>query len=269
MEVLVQTHNLTKQYGQQKVVNNVNLSVKKGEIYGLIGRNGARKTTVLRLISGLAKPTEGVIYLSPHAMSRAGTLAQIFVEFRKDQTPCCRKPGSCPGQNSHDTIYTRNRVGVLIENPGIYPDMSAKDNIKLKCLAMGISGQGYITELLESVGLSAASRKKAKHFSVGMKQRLGIALALAGNPELVILDEPINGLDPQGMAEIREMITKLNKEKGITFIISSHILGELSKIADSYGIIEKGELKKQLSKEELTEDLEEYFLSLTGGVSHD
>ena len=115
--------------------------------------------------------------------------------------------------------------------------------------------------------ICAASRKKAKHFSVGMKQRLGIALALAGNPELVILDEPINSLDPQGMAEIRELITRLNKEKGITFIISSHILGELSKIADSYGIIEKGELKRQILKTELTEDLEEYFLSLTGGIS--
>lgn len=148
----------------------MNLSVKKGEIYGLIGRNGAGKTTVLRLISGLAK---------------------------------------------------------------------------------GISSKSYITELLESVGLSATDRKKVKHFSAGMKQRLGIALALVGNPELVLLDEPINGLDPQGMAEIREMITKLNRERGITFIISSHILGELSKIATSYGIIEKGELKNRFWKQNL------------------
>ena len=269
MEVLVQTHNLTKQYGQHKVLNNVNLSVKKGEIYGLIGRNGAGKTTVLRLISGLTKPTEGIISLSPQAMSHAKTLVQVFDESREDHQPRCQRLNDCLGQNSRDTIYSQNRVGILIENPGIYPNMSAKDNVKLKCLAMGILDRGYIAELLESVGLSAASKKKAKHFSVGMKQRLGIALALAGNPELVILDEPINGLDPQGMAEIRELITRLNKEKGITFIISSHILGELSKIADSYGIIEKGELKRQILKTELTEDLEEYFLSLTGGVSHD
>ena len=228
---------LTKQYGQHKAVNNVNLSVKKGEIYGLIGRNGAGKTTVLRLISGLAKPTEGDICLFE--------------------------------QNSHDMVYAQNRVRILIENPGIYPNMSAKDNVKLKCLAMGVSSKGYIAGLLEDVGLSAGDKKKVKHYSVGMKQRLGIALALVGNPELVILDEPINGLDPQGMAEIREIIVRLNTEKNITFIISSHILGELSKIATSYGIIEKGELKKQILKTELTEDLEEYYLSLTGGVSHD
>ena len=165
-------------------------------------------------------------------------------------------------------IYTKNRVGILIENPGIYPNMTAKDNVKLKCLAMGISSKGYIAELLADVGLSAADKKKVKHFSVGMKQRLGIALALVGNPELVLLDEPINGLDPQGIAEIREMIIKLNKEKGITFIISSHILGELSKIATSFGIIDKGELKKQILKTALTEDLEEYYLSLTGGISN-
>lgn len=236
MEVLVQTNNLTKQYGQHKVVNNVNLSVKQGDIYGLIGRNGAGKTTVLRLISGLATPTKGEISLF--------------------------------GQNSHDTIYMRKRMGLLIESPGIYPNMSATDNIKLKCLAMGISSKSYLAELLEDVGLSGVGRKKVKHFSVGMKQRLGIALALVGNPELVILDEPVNGLDPQGMAEIREIIIRMNKGKNITFIISSHILGELSKIATSYGIIEKGELKKQILKEELTEDLEEYFFGLTGGVHH-
>lgn len=237
MEVLVQTNNLTKWYGKHKVINNVNLSVKKGEIYGLIGRNGAGKTTILRLISGLSYPTEGNIYL-----------------FEK---------------NNHDMIYMQNRVGILIESLGIYPNMSAQENLKLKCLAKGISSKRYITELLESVGLSTVDNKKVKHFSVGMKQRLGIALALIGDPELVLLDEPINGLDPQGMAEIRKMIIKLNKERSITFIISSHILGELSKIATSYGSIEKGELKRQILKTELTEDIEEYYFSLTGGASND
>lgn len=237
MEILVQTSDLTKHYGQHKVVNNVNLSVRRGEIYGLIGRNGAGKTTVLRLICGLVKPTSGAISLF--------------------------------GQNSHNTVYMRRHMGLLIESPGIYPNMNARDNVKLKCLAMGISSKGYVTELLRDVGLSADDKKKVKHFSVGMKQRLGIALALVGNPELVILDEPINGLDPQGMAEIREIIVRLNTERNITFIISSHILTELSKIATSYGIIEKGELKKQILKTELTEDLEEYFLNLTtGGASH-
>ena len=156
---------------------------------------------------------------------------------------------------------------MLIENPGIYPNMNARENVKLKCLAKGISSKSYITELLESVGLSAVDKKNVKYFSIGMKQRLGIALALVGDPELVLLDEPINGLDPQGMAEIREMIVRLNRERGMTFIISSHILGELSKIATSYGIIEQGELKRQISKTELTEDLEKYYFRLTGGIS--
>ena len=236
MATLVQTHNLTKQYGQHKAVNNVNLSVRKGEIYGLIGRNGAGKTTILRLISGLAKPTKGSISLF--------------------------------GQNSRDSIYMQRHIGLLIETSGIYPDMSARENVKLKCMAMGISNNSYIAELLKNVGLSAVDKKKVKFFSVGMKQRLGIALALVGNPELVILDEPVNGLDPQGIAEIREIIIRLNTENNITFIISSHILGELSKIATCYGIIEKGELKRQFLKTELTEDLEEYFLSLTGGAAH-
>lgn len=236
METLVQTNNLTKQYGQHKAVNNVNLSVRKGEIYGLIGRNGAGKTTILRLISGLAKPTNGSISLF--------------------------------GQNSRDSIYMQKHIGLLIETPGIYLDMSARDNVKLKCMAIGISNNSYIAELLKNVGLTAVDKKKVKCFSVGMKQRLGIALALVGNPELVILDEPTNGLDPQGIAEIREIIVQLNTEKNITFIISSHILGELSKIATCYGIIEKGELKRQFLKTELTEDLEEYFLSLTGGAAH-
>ena len=236
METLVQTNNLTKQYGQHKAVNNVNLSVRKGEIYGLIGRHGAGKTTIRRLISGLAKPTNGSISLF--------------------------------GQNSRDSIYMQKHIGLLIETPGIYLDMSARDNVKLKCMAIGISNNSYIAELLKNVGLSAVDKKKVKCFSVGMKQRLGIALALVGNPELVILDEPTNGLDPQGIAEIREIIVQLNTEKNITFIISSHILGELSKIATCYGIIEKGELKRQFLKTELTEDLEEYFLSLTGGAAH-
>ena len=199
----------------------------------MIGRNGAGKTTILRLISGFTKPTEGNIRL-----------------FEK---------------NDHDTIYVQSRIGVLIENPGIYPNMNARENVKLKCLAKGISSKSYITELLESVGLSAVDKKNVKYFSIGMK--LGIALALVGDPELVLLDEPINGLDPQGMAEIREMIVRLNRERGMTFIISSHILGELSKIATSYGIIEQGELKRQISKTELTEDLEKYYFRLTGGIS--
>jgi ABC-2 type transport system ATP-binding protein len=144
-----------------------------------------------------------------------------------------------------------SRIGTLIEAPGIYPNLSASENLKLKCLAMGVRKKGIIEDLLITVGLQNTGKKKVKNFSLGMKQRLGIALALVGDPDLVILDEPINGLDPQGIAEVREMLSKLNREKNITFIISSHILEELSKIAINYGIIHDGELLQEMTREEL------------------
>lgn len=203
MEYLLTTNAVTKQYGKQKAVNAVNIHIPQGAIYGLIGRNGAGKTTLLRMISGLAAPTEGDISLF-----------------------------GMTGREMNDSM---SRIGSLIETPGTYPNLSAFDNLKLKCLAMGIRKKNAIPELLETVGLRNAGKKKVKNFSLGMKQRLGIALALVGNPDLVILDEPINGLDPQGIAEVRETIFRLNKEKRITFMISSHILEELSKIATDYG----------------------------------
>lgn len=144
-----------------------------------------------------------------------------------------------------------SRIGTLIEAPGIYPNMTAAENLKLKCLAMGVRKKGTVEELLKIVGLSDVGKKHVKHFSLGMKQRLGIALALVGNPDLIILDEPINGLDPQGIVEVREVLSKLNKEQNITFIISSHILEELSKIATNYGIIHNGVLLQELTREEL------------------
>lgn len=219
MEYILSTSGLTKQYGKQKAVNNVNIHIRQGDIYGLIGRNGAGKTTVLKMISGLAAPTEGE-----------------FTLF---------------GKSGGETAKVMNRVGTLIEAPGVYREMSAAGNIKLKCIAMGVRKKGVVEELLKTVGLENAGRKAVKNFSLGMKQRLGIALALVGDTDLVVLDEPINGLDPQGIAEIRETIERLNREKGITFIISSHILEELSKIATSYGIIHNGELLQELTKEEL------------------
>ncbi len=219
MRYLLETNGLTKQYGRHKAVNAVNIHIRQGDIYGLIGRNGAGKTTFLRMISGLAVPTDG--------------------EF------------SLFGKKGKETRRYLSRVGALIERPGIYPNMSAAENLKIKCLAMGIRKKGEIEELLDIVGLSGTGRKKAKHFSMGMKQRLGIALALVGDPDLVILDEPINGLDPQGIAEVRETIAQLNRERNITFIISSHILEELSKIATRYGIIHDGVLLQELTREEL------------------
>lgn len=227
MEYLLTTDNLSKQYGKQRAVDRVSLHVKKGEIYGLIGRNGAGKTTILKMLSGLARPSEGEISLF--------------------------------GKDGKETKELRGRIGTLIENPGIYANMSAYENLKIKCLAMGVQDKNVIGEVLKIVGLEKTGKKRVKNFSLGMKQRLGIALALIGNPDLVILDEPINGLDPQGIVEIREVIEVLNKEQGITFIISSHILEELSKIATKYGIIHNGVLLQEMTSEQLMEKCGEYI----------
>lgn len=219
MEYILSTSGLTKQYGKNKAVNNVNIHIKQGDIYGLIGRNGAGKTTILKMISGLAAPSEG--------------------EF------------SIFGKSGKNATKVMNRIGTLIESPGIYRNLSAAQNLEIKCIAMGVRKKGVVEELLKTVGLENVGKKKVGKFSLGMKQCLGIALALVGDTDLVVLDEPINGLDPQGIAEVRETIERLNKEKGITFIISSHILEELSKIATNYGIIHNGELLQELAKEEL------------------
>lgn len=224
-DFLLSTNHLTKIYGKQKSNNDISIHIKQGAIYGLIGRNGAGKTTFLRMISGLSKPTSGEISLF--------------------------------GYQGEDLKKVRSRVGCLIENPGIYPGMTAYENLKLKCIMLGICKKGYIEELLELVGLKDVGKKKVKKFSLGMKQRLGIALALVGEPDLLVLDEPINGLDPQGIIEIRETILSLNEKKNMTIIISSHILEELSKIATDYGIINKGELIQELTREELTQQCSE------------
>ena len=219
MDYLLETNSLTKQYGRHKAVNSVNLHVRQGDIYGLIGRNGAGKTTLLKMISGLASPTEG-----------------DFTLF---------------GKRGKSAYRYLSRVGSLIEAPGVYPNLTAEDNLRLKSLAMGVRRKEEIEELLSVVGLLDTGKKKVKNFSLGMKQRLGIALALVGSPDLVVFDEPINGLDPQGIAEVRDTLFRLNREKHITLIISSHILEELSKIATHYGIIHDGVLIQELTREEL------------------
>ena len=225
MEYILETKNLTKQYGRQKAVDSVNLHVRQGDIYGLIGRNGAGKTTIMKMISGLAAPTEGSFSIFGHE----GRTAELYM----------------------------SRLGTLIEAPGIYPNMTARANLKIKCLALGVRKKNEIDELLEIVGLADTGRKRVKNFSLGMKQRLGIALALVGEPDILILDEPINGLDPQGIAEVRETLARLNREKNITFIISSHILEELSKIATNYGIINDGVLIKEMTREQLLTECSE------------
>ena len=218
-EYLLSTSGLTKQFGHHKAVNNVDLHVKKGAIYGFIGRNGAGKTTFLKMISGLSKPTSGEI--------------EMF------------------GYKNEELKHVRSRISCLIEAPGIYGNMSAYDNLAIKCKLFGIRDKQYIENILKVVGLSEVGKKKTKHFSLGMKQRLGIGLALVGEPDLLVLDEPINGLDPQGIAEIRDMLLRLKEEQNMTILISSHILEELSKIATHYGIIHNGSLLQELTREEL------------------
>lgn len=227
MDYVLSTDSLTKQYKHHKAVNNVSLHIKKGDIYGFIGRNGAGKTTFLKMISGLAKPTSGSFSLF--------------------------------GETGFNAKRQLRRIGTLIEAPGIYPNMTAYQNLKMKSICAGVDDDVFLKETLEFVGLGNVGKKKAKNFSLGMKQRLGIALALVGNPDFLVLDEPINGLDPQGIAEVRDTIIKLNKEKQITIIISSHILEELSKIATNYGIIDNGVLIEELTREQLFEKCKEHI----------
>lgn len=218
------TTNLTKTYGKKDAAKDVSIHVREGEIYGLIGRNGAGKTTVMRMISGLSKPTSGSYQLN--------------------------------GENKFG-------VGVLIESPGIYPNMSAAENLRLKCIAMGCYSKKYVDDLLLTVGLENAGKKNAGSFSLGMRQRLGIALALVGDPKMIVLDEPINGLDPQGIVEVRHTLEKLKEEKNITIMISSHILDELSKLADSYGIIHEGKLLDEFTTEELSSRCGQFIIIKT------
>ncbi|MBE6841142.1 MAG: ATP-binding cassette domain-containing protein [Ruminococcus sp.] len=235
MSYLLETDKLTKIYGKQKAVNEVNVHLEKGAIYGFIGRNGAGKTTFLKMICGMAKPTSGDITLF--------------------------------GKKNNDRASEMKKIGVLIEDPGIFPGMTAYDNLKLKCKAAGINKEGYIEGILKTIGLEKVGKKKAGCFSLGMKQRLGIGLALVGDPELLLLDEPINGLDPQGILEVREMLTSLVKERNMTIIISSHILEELSKVATHFGIIDNGVLIKELSHDELVEECRERIKLITDGSS--
>ena len=219
MAYILTTDNLTKTYGDKVAAGNINIHIREGEIYGLIGRNGAGKTTIMRMISGLSSPTSGTY--TYHGDKSFG-------------------------------------VGVLIESPGIYANRTAFDNLKIKCIALNCYKKEYVNELLEIVGLSDTGKKNVGSFSLGMRQRLGIALALVGDPKMIVLDEPINGLDPQGIAEVRETLEQLRDKKGITIMISSHILDELGKLADSYGIINNGELIDEFTNEELVQRCGKY-----------
>lgn len=227
-KVVLKTYNITKKYGEQLAVDNVNMTIKKGDIYGFIGKNGAGKTTLIRLITGLIHKSSGEIELL--------------------------------GVNEENELNkARTMVGSLIESPSFYTNMTARENLEVSRLVRNIPGKKCIDEVLELVGLKDVEKKKVKNFSLGMRQRLGIANALMGNPKLLILDEPINGLDPMGIVEIRELLKKINKEKDMTILISSHILSELSELATTYGIISNGKLIEEITAKQLSEKCRQYI----------
>lgn len=221
MNYVLQTNCLSKKYKDFQALNNFTMNVPKGSIYGFVGKNGAGKTTLIRLICGLQSPTSGSF-----------TLYGI-------------------SNDAKAIVRSRRRMGAVVETPSIYMDMTAEENLKQQYLILGLPSFDGVWELLRLVGLENTGKKKAKNFSLGMKQRLGIAIALAGDPDFLVLDEPTNGLDPQGIVEMRELILKLNRERRITVLISSHILDELSRLATHYGIIDHGQMIKELSAEEL------------------
>lgn len=221
MDYVLTTNALCKTYKNGKALSGLSMKIPKGAIYGFIGKNGAGKTTLIRLICGLQEPTSGgyTLYGRKHS--------------------------------DRDILKSRRRMGAVVETPSIYLDMTAEDNLKQQYRIVGLPSFDGLQELLKLVGLENTGKKKAKHFSLGMRQRLGIAIALVGEPDFLVLDEPVNGLDPQGIIEMRELILKLNRERQITVLISSHILDELSKLATHYGFIENGRIVKEISAGEL------------------
>ena len=223
-ETVLKATGITKKYGAAKALDKVSIEIKRGMIYGLIGENGAGKSTFMRTIMGLISIDEGSI--------------ELF--------------------GTTDLQAARRRMGQSIETPALYPELTARDNLRIQAANGGVSDR-EIEDLLKMMRLENTGKKKAKNFSLGMRQRLAIANALITNPEFLILDEPTNGMDPAGMAEMREIIQRLVKERGITVLLSSHLLDELSQIATHYGILHEGHLIKELSKEELAQESRQFI----------
>ncbi len=217
MDYVLRTNALSKRYSDSYAVDKVSINVEKGDIYGLIGENGAGKSTLMKMIAGLVEPTEGSV--------------ELF-------------GATCPQKE-------RYRLGCVIEAPALYAELTARQNMEVFRRAYGLTNKDSIGKILEMMGLAQYENKAVKKFSLGMKQRLAIGIALLGNPDFLILDEPINGLDPIGIQDMRNLLLELNREKHITIMVSSHILGELSKIATKYGIIKKGKLIDEVTAEEL------------------
>lgn len=221
MEYVLKTDALKKCYGNYKALNGLTMNIPKGAVYGFVGKNGAGKTTLIRLLCGLQEPSEG--------------------SFSIYGINCRQK----------EIVKSRRRMGAVVETPSVYLDMTAEENLKQQYRILGLPSFDGLDDILKLVGLAYTEKKKVKNFSLGMRQRLGIAVALAGDPDFLVLDEPVNGLDPQGIIEIRELILKLNRERQITVLISSHILDELSRFATHYGFIDKGRMVKEISAKEL------------------
>ncbi len=221
MDYVLKADALTKKYKNFKALDELTMKVPQGAIYGLVGKNGAGKTTLIRIICGLQNPTSGEYTL-----------------YGKSS-------------KSNNIERARRKIGAVVETPSIYLDMTARENLKQQYRILGLPSFDGIDDLLRLVGLENTGKKKAKNFSLGMRQRLGIAVALAGDPDFLVLDEPINGLDPQGIIEIRELVLKLNREFNITVLISSHILDELSRLATHYGFVDSGHIVKEISAKEL------------------
>lgn len=223
---VIETAGLTKTYGSRRAVDNLDLTVRRGEIYGFVGRNGAGKSTVMKMIAGLELPTSGEVSL-----------------FGERQAPG----------------VTSRRLGALIENPGIIPDLSGFDNVMCRAIALGVADPSHASaEALAMFGLADAAKKRAKSYSLGMKQRLGLALALVGSPDVLLLDEPFNGLDPQGVRSMRDLIASLSRDRAITVFVSSHVLDQLERMVTRYGVLREGRLVKELSAEEVEHACADY-----------
>ena len=226
MDVVIETRGLAKRYGDVTALDDVNLTVRRGDVFGLVGDNGAGKSTLFKLLCGLAFPTEGELRLFD-AHDRRG------LERR------------------------RSRMGAIVEQPGFYPNLSVEKNLECCRIQKGVPGKGAVPKLLDEVGLASAKNRPCKHLSMGMKQRLGLAMALMGEPEVLVLDEPTSGLDPSGIVEMRTLLQQVNREKGITIVLSSNHLAELEQLATQYAFLRRGRLVEQVSADELRKRCED------------
>lgn len=235
MEYVLTAKNLSKDYKGFRALDALSIHVPRGSIYGLVGKNGAGKTTLIRILCALQEPSAGE-----------------YIIFGVDS-------------GDREILQARRRMGAVVEAPAVYQELTAEENLRIQYRLLGRRDHETIPGLLELVGLGNTGKKKVKNFSLGMRQRLGIAVALAGEPELLILDEPVNGLDPQGIIEMRRLLQKLNRDRGVTILISSHILDELSKLATHYGFIDKGRMVEEMEAADMGEDLEKHYMKLMGG----